>query len=743
MAVVASATGAAVFGLGAGTLAAGLAGGALLGAGAGALYSGLTGDGNILNSALTGALLGGAVGGLGAGFAGMSAAGGAGGAAAAPLTGTGALAPGAATTVSSATPALTAAKGSMLGTAYAPAGAAATQAAAGLSAASAAPVTAYGTLAGAAAPAGLTATQTAAGLGAGSKVAAGLTGKQMLGYGLAGTGALSLLGGQQRGPGAGQMPDPGMVRPYEYSSTPNEPTGTYPSPYATAEYNEFGNPILDTRERNYFSQNFAPMEPYSAKAGTVNPNEPFKMAAAGGLMYDDSYGMDEARGMMQGNLQKGLFGRGYAEGGSIDEEKRNQLIMKNIKSASTKDLEKIMGAMNQQEFLMKNMPNYAQAMSPTISGMVEGAQYGDRMAKAYGGQPRDINVMPTMVNPQSGTYGGIASIGRQIDPNTRVNAMANIQRTPYDRNAMESVRRLGVGVDRQLGKDTNLSAFYEQDPMGRDKMGGARLTQRFDNGGITYDATKQQYSGLPGMSGDSTPLSAELIAQLTPQYQAANPNRFSYDSAQQRYGVAKPTMAQLNAYKAEQDRITAEQMNPFMAFFPGAFGGNFAAGGQVQRMSGGGMMNFFLRTLQESNKNSSDPALRNFIHFENDELSNVPQQAQSVNSLPKYKYNPQEQAYTTLATGGHLGGYSDGGRMLKGPGDGMSDDIPGVIGNKQPARLADGEFVVPADVVSHLGNGSTDAGAKRLYAMMDEVRRARTGNKKQGKKIKAEKYLPA
>jgi hypothetical protein len=57
--------------------------------------------------------------------------------------------------------------------------------------------------------------------------------------------------------------------------------------------------------------------------------------------------------------------------------------------------------------------------------------------------------------------------------------------------------------------------------------------------------------------------------------------------------------------------------------------------------------------------------------------------------------------------------------------------------------LADGEFVVPADVVSHLGNGSTDAGAKRLYAMMDQVRKARTGNKKQGKQIKAQKYLPA
>jgi len=98
-----------------------------------------------------------------------------------------------------------------------------------------------------------------------------------------------------------------------------------------------------------------------------------------------------------------------------------------------------------------------------------------------------------------------------------------------------------------------------------------------------------------------------------------------------------------------------------------------------------------------------------------------------------------------LARGGisSLGGYSDGGRMLKGPGDGMSDSIPGVIAGKQPARLADGEFVVPADVVSHLGNGSTDAGAKRLYSMMDKVRKARTGTKKQGKQINPNKFVPA
>jgi hypothetical protein len=81
--------------------------------------------------------------------------------------------------------------------------------------------------------------------------------------------------------------------------------------------------------------------------------------------------------------------------------------------------------------------------------------------------------------------------------------------------------------------------------------------------------------------------------------------------------------------------------------------------------------------------------------------------------------------------------------MLKGPGDGMSDSIPASIAGKQPARLADGEFVVPADVVSHLGNGSTDAGAKKLYGMMAKIRKARTGKKKQAPAVKAAKYMPA
>ena len=83
------------------------------------------------------------------------------------------------------------------------------------------------------------------------------------------------------------------------------------------------------------------------------------------------------------------------------------------------------------------------------------------------------------------------------------------------------------------------------------------------------------------------------------------------------------------------------------------------------------------------------------------------------------------------------------GGMLKGPGDGMSDSIPGTIDGVRPARLADGEFVVPADVVSHLGNGSTDAGAKHLYSMMDRIRKARTGRKSQSRQINPVRYMPA
>jgi hypothetical protein len=129
----------------------------------------------------------------------------------------------------------------------------------------------------------------------------------------------------------------------------------------------------------------------------------------------------------------------------------------------------------------------------------------------------------------------------------------------------------------------------------------------------------------------------------------------------------------------------------------------------------------------------------------------------------QYNYSPESQQFTQTAgpginaqaqlagyaSGGDistLGGYSDGGRLLRGPGDGVSDSIPASIGNRQPARLADGEFVVPARIVSEIGNGSTEAGARKLYAMMDRVQGARrktVGKNQVAKNTKAEHLLPA
>ena len=125
----------------------------------------------------------------------------------------------------------------------------------------------------------------------------------------------------------------------------------------------------------------------------------------------------------------------------------------------------------------------------------------------------------------------------------------------------------------------------------------------------------------------------------------------------------------------------------------------------------------------------------------------------AINQPPATTATPTPAADSTVKVAGggmmsggisSLGSYSDGGRMLRGPGDGVSDSIPAVIGGHQKAALADGEFVIPARIVSEIGNGSSDAGARRLYKMMDRIQNAR---KKTTKNVaadtKADKYLPA
>lgn len=129
-------------------------------------------------------------------------------------------------------------------------------------------------------------------------------------------------------------------------------------------------------------------------------------------------------------------------------------------------------------------------------------------------------------------------------------------------------------------------------------------------------------------------------------------------------------------------------------------------------------------------------------------IASLPMRSDSSYSPQMMENMSSAEPVVRMKNGGisDLGGYSDGGRLLKGPGDGVSDGIPAMIGRKQPARLADGEFVIPARIVSELGNGSTDAGARQLYAMMDRVqagRRKTVGKNKVAVDSKASKMLPA
>lgn len=549
MAFVAAATsvGAAVLGTGAAAgIGSTIVGGALIGAGIGGAYSAITGDGNILNSMLTGGLIGGGVGGIGgAMFPGAAGYG--------PAAG---LSPGAA----AAAPSTAAAPTSNVVTGTAATTKAPITAAQAIDKAPAFAYTPSGEMVSSAYPASVTgAYNTAgvvppppAGVGPAAAASSGLTGKQMLGYGLAGSAALSLLGGRQGQKIPTQPGTPSYIRPYTYTSSINQPTGVYPNPYVTTEYDEAGNPIIDSRERDYFTQSYEAQPIYQAAQGGLMDSSPVERMST----------FDRGRGMYP------------------------------------------MGMIDQTNFAK---PTQRPASMEVVQGDYD-----------------------TPVNPMTGL------------PPIRMNEG-------------------GITLDEYI-KNQVLPGASSSAPS------------------YTYDPAKQQYSkGAPTL--DQSAIPAGFNPLVVQAYQAQNPNTFRYDPVKQRYSSPIPTQDQYNSYlsglEGQRDEYQ-RSLNPFGMFgMLSPFGGyeGYAAGGQA-----GG------------------------------------------------EYN--------------LGSYSDGGRLLKGPGDGMSDNIPAMIGKKQPARLADGEFVVPADVVSHLGNGSTDAGAKRLYAMMDKVRKARTGNKKQGKQIKAEKFIP-
>jgi hypothetical protein len=199
----------------------------------------------------------------------------------------------------------------------------------------------------------------------------------------------------------------------------------------------------------------------------------------------------------------------------------------------------------------------------------------------------------------------------------------------------------------------------------------------------------------------------------------------------------------------EVDENPDEDSYDYMGMASGGMVPGYADGGVFGIGGGNGMT-----STPSVNPNSSGGFSRGLAGmFGGGQLQQPAQQPAQQNLPVGYNEAPSRQyangGIAGYASGGisHLGGYSDGGRLLRGPGDGVSDSIPASIGKRrQPARLADGEFVVPARIVSELGNGSTEAGARKLYAMMDRIQKARgktVGKGKVAANSRSDKHLPA
>ena len=331
-------------------------------------------------------------------------------------------------------------------------------------------------------------------------------------------------------------------------------------------------------------------------------------------------------------------------------------------------------------------PNLQLTQSSMIPGISRAGMYGAGILGA-----NELLKSPQVTMPQSTTGGVPDALKYSFDRNTYQPAIApyyggiasNYPQTPY---AQKIQGYADGGTVEQMSRVNAL--------------GGNQMFPQSGLGGLTGANTYQNATNTPTPNNVLEPTDA-----VTDPYTGA--------MKMARGGITSPSSPTAGTY--QNTSLNLPMVKEYMAAAATPAGLKQL---QIAAQNGDYNAQFALNNLQGNPVQGMDSE------------SQMPEQTAAQGGIMGY------------AKGG-LGSYSDGGQMLKGPGDGMSDDIPARIGKHQPARLADGEFVVPADVVSHLGNGSTDAGAKHLYSMMDKVRSARTGRKAQGKQIKPEKYLPA
>lgn len=289
------------------------------------------------------------------------------------------------------------------------------------------------------------------------------------------------------------------------------------------------------------------------------------------------------------------------------------------------------------------------------------------------------------ISGAASTLGGKISnaASAAIDPNTY-------------RTALDNVSQTGTGIKNLMGLGDITAKEAAQGFAGT----GAKLTN----------------TAVPIGMGLTGTMAIDEMRNQQQQADAANA------AAQQEYNNQMAIIA-ANQRRGEE----AMRRNPYM----------FKEGGEVPGYFGGGIMAALREKIEQARAAGATPQPQapNPAGF----FARVAEQLRAAQAD-----TPQGRARAALEANPYQ--FNQGGmppRFLSGGGDGMSDSIPAKINGRQEARLADGEFVIPADVVSHLGNGSSKAGAKQLYSMMDRVRQKRTGTKQQGKEINPRKLMPA
>lgn len=296
-----------------------------------------------------------------------------------------------------------------------------------------------------------------------------------------------------------------------------------------------------------------------------------------------------------------------------------------------------------------------------------------------------------------------------LNPNGTITTMPNIPGRPAGGfTGMQQVRDAYTKSGGNLGYTSPVPTSY------------ADFLARYDK---TSGGSKSAYDYLMGKAGAAYPLrpvtptgeimrpyAESVLGMPRPSYQS----KYTWDTSKQQY-VANPNYQPNIITTRDKDGKTITAVRESENRYRGADNNYYDAAGKL---------------IEETKK----------------EL------AGGAESKSEERVEGGEANGGLMAEGGlsslsyNLGSYSDGGRLLRGPGDGVSDSIPAVIGQNRPARLADGEFVVPARIVSELGNGSTNAGARKLYEMMDRVQKARrktVGKGKVAKDSSSDKYLPA